>query len=111
MNRTHYASRRVRNGLFLLLSVSAALIGLAFLALILGTLVVQGTSAMSTTVFTQRTLSPGSNGPMRMVLAPSVQIPPLPVPSNTRTARTSEPSPRASEAETRYRRSVSHAVR
>jgi phosphate transport system permease protein len=62
MNRGLYTIRRVRNNIFLLLSVSAALVGLAFLALILGTLIVQGASAMSTSVFTQRTLSPGSNG-------------------------------------------------
>jgi phosphate transport system permease protein len=62
MNLRLYAWRRFRNRLFLLLSVGAALVGIGWLALILGTLIIQGAAAMTPTVFTERTLSPGSNG-------------------------------------------------
>jgi phosphate transport system permease protein len=62
MNLRLYARRRFINRLFLVLSVSAAAIGIGWLALILGTLVVQGAAAMTPAVFTERTLSPGSNG-------------------------------------------------
>lgn len=62
MNERLYAWRRLRNRLFLVLSVGAALVGIVWLALILGTLVLQGSAAMTLTVFTVRTLSTGSNG-------------------------------------------------
>ncbi len=62
INRGLYARRRFRNRLLLLLSIGAAFIGIGWLAIILGTLVVQGTVAMTPTVFTVRTLSTGSHG-------------------------------------------------
>jgi phosphate transport system permease protein len=72
MNRRLYARRRLINRLFLVLSVGAAAFGLVWLAIILGTLVVQGSAAMSTTLFTTITLSPGENGGLANAIFGSV---------------------------------------
>lgn len=72
MNRSLYRRRRMRNRLFLLLSVAASLFGLAWLALILGTLISQGTGGMSTTLFTLMTPPPGSNGGLANAILGSV---------------------------------------
>jgi len=57
-----YARRRLRNGIFVALSIAAAAFGIGWLALILGTLVIEGASGMSTTLFTLPTMPPGSSG-------------------------------------------------
>jgi phosphate transport system permease protein len=62
MNRSLYARRRLTNSILLTLSLTAAIIGMAWLALILGSLIVQGFSGFSWTVFTQDTPAPGSPG-------------------------------------------------
>ena len=62
MNRALYARRRFRNGMFLTLSVAAAIFGIAWLALILYSLIVQGVGALSPKLFTELTPAPGSNG-------------------------------------------------
>ena len=62
MNRALYARRRLTNGIFLFLSLSAAAVGMGWLGLILTTLVMKGAVGFSTTVFTEITKSPGSNG-------------------------------------------------
>ena len=62
MNRALYARRRFRNGMFLSLSVAAAIFGIAWLALILYSLIVQGVGALSPKLFTELTPAPGSNG-------------------------------------------------
>ena len=62
MNQKLYARRRVRNGIFIALSMAAAGFGIGWLALILGTLVIEGASGMSTTLFTLPTPPPGSSG-------------------------------------------------
>jgi len=62
VNQMLYQRRRIRNRLFLALSIAASLFGLSWLALILGTLVSQGAGGMSTTLFTLMTPPPGSNG-------------------------------------------------
>jgi phosphate transport system permease protein len=72
MNRRLYARRRFTNRIFLVLSVGAAAFGLAWLAIILGTLIVQGSAAMSTTLFTTITLSPGENGGLANAIFGSV---------------------------------------
>jgi phosphate transport system permease protein len=54
--------RKVKNGLFLLMSLTATLMGLAFLAAILWTLVSHGVAGMSWRLFTQMTPPPGSAG-------------------------------------------------
>jgi phosphate transport system permease protein len=72
VNRALYSRRRLRNGLFLSLSVAAAGFGIGWLALILGTLVTRGTAGMSTTLFTLMTPPPGSNGGLANAILGSV---------------------------------------
>lgn len=48
-----YARRRLRNGIFLGLSVIATIVGLSCLAIILGNLLYQGFAGMNATVFTE----------------------------------------------------------
>jgi phosphate transport system permease protein len=62
MNRRLYARRRLRNGVFILLSYAAATFGIGWLALILGALVVEGASGMNSSLFTLMTQPPGSSG-------------------------------------------------
>jgi len=62
VNLRLYARRRFSNRMFLTLSVAAAAFGISWLAIILGTLLVQGTVAMNLTVFTNPTASAGSSG-------------------------------------------------
>lgn len=62
MNHKLYMRRRLRNGIFVALSIAAAGFGIGWLALILGTLVVQGASGMSASLFTLPTPPPGSSG-------------------------------------------------
>jgi phosphate transport system permease protein len=62
MNKGLYARRRLRNRVFLILSVAAAAFGIAWLALILYSLVSQGIQALSPSVFTQMTPAQGSAG-------------------------------------------------
>jgi phosphate transport system permease protein len=57
-----YRWRRLRNTIIIGLSVSATLLGLGWLALILGSLVYEGLSGLSLDVFTQMTPPPGSDG-------------------------------------------------
>jgi phosphate transport system permease protein len=59
---TMYSRRRNKNRLWLGLSMFAAGFGLLWLVLILGTLVWNGVSGLSVSVFTQMTPPPGSNG-------------------------------------------------
>jgi phosphate transport system permease protein len=57
-----YGQRRRRNFVVLTLSVGATIIGLACLAVILGTLLWEGVSGLSLRVFTEMTPPPGSDG-------------------------------------------------
>jgi phosphate transport system permease protein len=57
-----YARRRFTNSLILGLSIAATVFGLIFLALVLGTLLYEGFSALSPALFTQMTPPPGSSG-------------------------------------------------
>ena len=57
-----YARRRHRNTIVLVLSVGATVIGLGWLVMILGTLVYEGFSGLSTAVFTEMTPPPGAAG-------------------------------------------------
>jgi phosphate transport system permease protein len=59
---SHYHWRRLRNGTVVALSLGATVLGLGWLALILGSLVYQGLSGLSLAVFTQMTPPPGSDG-------------------------------------------------
>jgi phosphate transport system permease protein len=57
-----YRSRRRRNAIVLSLSIAATVIGLSWLAAILGTLLWEGVGGLSLQVFTQMTPPPGSDG-------------------------------------------------
>jgi phosphate transport system permease protein len=57
-----YTRRRVRNRVVLVLSLSATAFGLGWLVLVLGTLLWEGFSGLSLSVFTQMTPPPGSDG-------------------------------------------------
>jgi phosphate transport system permease protein len=59
---TLYQRRRLRNRIILALSVGATVIGLGWLAAILGTLIFEGASGLSLQVFTEMTPPPGSSG-------------------------------------------------
>jgi phosphate transport system permease protein len=57
-----YARRRRRNGIAMVLSVTATAFGLGWLALILGVLLWEGLSGLSLSVFTEMTPPPGAAG-------------------------------------------------
>jgi phosphate transport system permease protein len=57
-----YAARRRRNGVAMVLSVTATVFGLGWLALILGVLLWEGLSGLSLAVFTEMTPPPGAAG-------------------------------------------------
>jgi phosphate transport system permease protein len=57
-----YQRRRLQNRIVLVLSFAATAIGLGWLAVILGTLVLEGASGLSLKVFTEMTPPPGSDG-------------------------------------------------
>lgn len=62
MNSARYAGRRIRNNIFLALSVAAAGFGLGWLGLILGELLWQGAGGLTRSLFTEMTPPPGSDG-------------------------------------------------
>ncbi len=57
-----YAGRRVRNKIYMTLSLAAAIIGLGWLVLILGALLWNGFAGLSLAVFTESTPPPPGNG-------------------------------------------------
>ena len=61
MNKLYFARRR-RNAVAMVLSVSATVFGLGWLALILGVLLWKGMSGLSLSVFTEMTPPPGAAG-------------------------------------------------
>ncbi|MBV9533298.1 MAG: phosphate ABC transporter permease PstA, partial [Bradyrhizobium sp.] len=62
MDASLYAARRRRNGIATAASLTATVIGLVWLALILGVLFWQGFNGLSLRVFTEMTPPPGSSG-------------------------------------------------
>lgn len=72
MNHALYARRRFTNGLLLSLSVAAAAFGIGWLAVILGTLLVEGLSGLTPSLFTQMTPAPGSSGGLANAILGSV---------------------------------------
>jgi phosphate transport system permease protein len=62
MNSSLYAARRRRNGVAMVLSLSATVFGLGWLALILGELLWEGLGGLSLSVFTEMTPPPGAAG-------------------------------------------------
>jgi phosphate transport system permease protein len=71
-NRGLYFRRRLTNGVFIALSLGAALFGLVWLAFILGALLKEGVSALSPTLFTQPTPPPGMAGGLSNAIFGSV---------------------------------------
>jgi phosphate transport system permease protein len=67
-----YTGRRLRNHAFVVLSTSAAVIGIGWLALILFTLLVNGVSALSPSLFTEMTPPPGEMGGLANAIFGSV---------------------------------------
>jgi phosphate transport system permease protein len=72
MNRALYLRRRLRDRFFLALCFAAAAFGIGWLALILGTLLVEGFAGLSPTLFTLMTPPPGSNGGLANAILGSV---------------------------------------
>jgi len=72
VNQGLYLRRRFANTLFIVLSLSAALFGLLWLAFILGALLKDGISALSFTLFTEPTPPPGSKGGLSNAIFGSV---------------------------------------
>jgi phosphate transport system permease protein len=62
MESALYARRRARNAVVITLSLAATALGILWLALILGTLLVNGLSALKPSLFTEMTPPPGSAG-------------------------------------------------
>jgi phosphate transport system permease protein len=62
MNKNRYLRRRIRNGMFLGLSVLATGFGLTWLTVILGTLLYEGFTAFDLKLFTEMTPAPGEDG-------------------------------------------------
>ena len=74
MNRALYRRRRATNTMFLLLSVGAAVFGIAWLALILFSLITQGVGGLNIKVFTEITPAGGSNGGLANAIMGSVMM-------------------------------------
>jgi phosphate transport system permease protein len=71
---TRYARRRATNVVILTLSLAATALGLLVLALILGTLLVNGIPALSLDVFARTTPPPGSQGGLLNAIFGSVVV-------------------------------------
>jgi phosphate transport system permease protein len=72
VSRALYARRRVANGVFIGLSIAAALFGLVWLGFILSALLAEGFSAVSPLLFTQSTPPPGQPGGLLNAILGSV---------------------------------------
>jgi phosphate transport system permease protein len=69
-----YFRRRLANGVFVTLSIGAAVFGLIWLTFILGGLLIDGVSALSPTLFTEMTPPPGSKGGLANAIGGSVMM-------------------------------------
>jgi len=72
ISQSLYLRRRLTNGVFIALSVSAALFGLVWLAFILSALLSEGFSALAPTLFTHSTPPPGMPGGLLNAILGSV---------------------------------------
>ena len=73
-NTALYLRRRLANGLFVVLSLGAAVFGLVWLAFILYALLKEGVSALSPTLFTLPTPPPGMPGGLANAIVGSVMM-------------------------------------
>ena len=70
-----YRKRRIKNGIALIFGSAAAVLGLGFLAWILGTTLIKGVSALSPSIFVEMTPPPGAaDGGLANALFGSVLI-------------------------------------
>jgi len=74
MNRTLYLRRRFWDRLFLSLCVAAAAFGIGWLALILGSLIMEGVAGLSPTLFTEMTPPPGATGGLANAIVGSLMM-------------------------------------
>ncbi len=74
LNPVLYARRRIANSVFIVLSISAAIFGLIWLAFILSALLAEGVAALSPTLFTEATPPPGSEGGLSNAILGSVMM-------------------------------------
>lgn len=70
MNR--YALRRLRNRIIVTLAMASTVFGITWLVLILGTLLIEGVSGLSWSLFTEMTPPPGSAGGLRNAIVGSL---------------------------------------
>ena len=83
MNRALYVRRKFWSRLFLSLSLAAAAFGIAWLALILGSLLADGVSGLSPKLFTEMTPVPGSDGGLANAIVGSLMMSALAVAAGT----------------------------
>ncbi len=83
MNRSLYMGRKIRNGIFLALSVFAALFGLVWLALILGDLCYNGFGSINLKLFTEMTPPSASEGGLANAIFGSVVMSAIAVAAGT----------------------------
>jgi phosphate transport system permease protein len=83
MNRRLYVRRKMRNRLFLSLSVFAALFGLAWLALILGELCYNGFGSINVRLFTEMTPTQGEPGGLLNAIVGSLMMSAIAVAAGT----------------------------
>ena len=69
-----YLRRRIANGVFIVLSIGAAIFGLVWLGFILFALLKEGFSALSPTLFTQSTPPPGAKGGLANAIVGSLMM-------------------------------------
>ena len=67
-----YARRRLTNRIIIGLSIAATGFGLLWLVMVLGTLLINGASAIGPALFAQMTPPPGSSGGLLNAIAGSV---------------------------------------
>ena len=72
VSRALYVRRRIANGVFIALSIAAALFGLVWLAFILSALLSEGVTALSPMLFTHSTPPPGQPGGLLNAIIGSV---------------------------------------
>ncbi len=73
-NQALYVRRRFANGVFIFLSIAAAVFGLIWLAFILGSLLADGLSGLSPDLFTKETPPPGAPGGLANAIVGSVMM-------------------------------------
>ncbi|HKQ44657.1 MAG TPA: phosphate ABC transporter permease PstA [Rhizomicrobium sp.] len=83
LNPALYLRRRLANSVFIILSMAAAFFGLAWLAFILGGLLVDGISALSPTLFIEITPPPGSKGGLANAIGGSILMSTIAVAAGT----------------------------